>query len=71
MNLTECHIFISSEIEMIIFLGDRFSKVLSMVLGYILLVWVTTFELVSTFHDVSRGNQILISKKERLEENYM
>lgn len=28
-----------------------------MVLGYILLVWVTTFELVSTFHDVSRGNQ--------------
>lgn len=28
-----------------------------MVLGYILLVWVTTFELVSMFHDVSRGNQ--------------
>ena len=42
---------------MIIFLGDRFSKALSMVLGYILLVWVTTFELVSTFHDVSRVNQ--------------
>ena len=43
---------------MILLLKDRFSKALSMVSGYILLVCATTFGLASTFHDVSRGNQI-------------